>query len=749
MLRRTLKWCQLAFLVGALSVTSLPAQQKAAPSTTKAKSTRVRTSDRSRMQQLAREGERLLKAGETTPIEKLMEGLKQPRAAVKFNAPRTSPLPAAELYRRARKSVVVLSSLYYCTKCTRLHATVAGGVVVGNSGEVLTNAHVVRGRATQKRETIVAMTSEGRVIPVREVLAASEAHDVALIRLDASNLPALPLGKNPEPGSPIRVLGHPNQHFYSLTDGIVSRYYTEHSPAGETRVMSITADFGRGSSGGPVLDLAGNVVGIASRTSSLYYRQSKGVQENLQMVFKLSVAASSIRSLSGAPVPSLVKALPAVTLTGLPKDRGSVQKPLVVDSNEQLGKLIPDEELARQYGKRIDWAKQRVLVFRWSGSGQDQLETRSVGKAPAKVQFVLRPGRTRDLRPHLRLFAIERVALWSVVRGTVGRPGVPKPVGVTRDGREFSAVEAALQVRRRGTLVFCRPTEAGLEKLDAFLEAFPKSKHREEGLYLRALSLWNMKRYGESASGYRVLLDEFPKGRHTRLARIREAGGLLFSDSPERALDRLNALMIDYPDSPEMYGRERAHALVLLGRLDEAAAFMDDIESTMLADNKKAKLVPRMQMQFAPLRMVGKPLKPFSVRRHGHEGMIDSHALEGKVVLVDFWAAWCRPCMAEMPHLRSAHKRFSDKGFQIVSISLDDDRKRFETVVAGEKMNWLHHFDGQKWKNEVAVLFDVHSIPMNLLVDRKGIVRAVNLRGVAVARRVEELLREKSAAEKR
>jgi peroxiredoxin len=162
----------------------------------------------------------------------------------------------------------------------------------------------------------------------------------------------------------------------------------------------------------------------------------------------------------------------------------------------------------------------------------------------------------------------------------------------------------------------------------------------------------------------------------------------------------------------------------------------------MLADKRKVKLVPRMQLQFAPLRMVGKPLKAFSVSRHAGEGRIDSEALKGKVVLVDFWAAWCRPCMAELPYLRDAHKRFSGKGFEIVSISLDEDQKRFETVVEGEKMNWLHHFDGRKWKNEVAVLFDVHSIPMNLLVDRKGIVRAANLRGAAVARRVQELLRE-------
>ena len=102
------------------------------------------------------------------------------------------------------------------------------------------------------------------------------------------------------------------------------------------------------------------------------------------------------------------------------------------------------------------------------------------------------------------------------------------------------------------------------DQLETFLKTYPKSAHREEALYLRGLSLWMLKRYDHAAAAYRVLLDAFPKGRHTRMARIREAGTLLFSDQPQPALHRLDELMTDPPDRPEMFGRERAHALVLL-----------------------------------------------------------------------------------------------------------------------------------------------------------------------------------------
>ncbi len=739
----------VGLLVGLATQATLEAQtpRLVAPKAAKKAPSRVRVDDKARMQALVIEGERLLKTKQATPIAELQKGLNRPLCQVEFTPPATRNLEPAELYRRARQSVVIISSLYYCNRCTLLHSTVAGGVVVGKSGEVLTNEHVVRGRPDQKRETMVAMTAEGQVIPVREVLASSRRHDIAVIKLDATGLPALPLGRNPLPGSPIRVLAHPNNHFFHFSDGIISRYFPEQGPKGRTEVMSITADFGRGSSGGPILDLAGNVVGIVSRTSSLYYRQTEGKQENLQMVFKLCVASSSIRTLVGKAGPGVVQALPTVKLSKPPAvRRGSVQKPETVDSARQLAELVPDEKQAKDLGKRIDWDKQRVLVFRWSGSGQDRLEFTSDGKSPAKVEFVLRPGLTRDLRRHARLFVIARDVKWTVIRGKPGKRPVtltPAPPNkpLTKEATAFQAVEKTLQVRRRGTLVFIRATKAGLDKLDKFLETYPKASQRGEALYLRALGLWNMKRYAESALAYRVLLDEFPDGRHTRLARIREAGALLFSDQAKPALDRLDTLEADYPDRPEMYGRERAHALVLLGRLKEAREFMNHVESLMLTSGKE-RFVPRMQMQFAPLRMVGRPLKTFTVARHGSDKMIDTSKLKGQVVLVDFWATWCRPCMAELPHLRTTHERFHDKGFQILSISLDDDQEQLEAVVAREKMDWLHHFDGKKWKNEVAVLFDVHSIPMNLLVDRQGIVRSVNLRGSAVARWVEELVKE-------
>ena len=168
---------------------------------------------------------------------------------------------------------------------------------------------------------------------------------------------------------------------------------------------------------------------------------------------------------------------------------------------------------------------------------------------------------------------------------------------------------------------------------------------------------------------------------------------------------------------------------------------MNRIETEMLLA-KKDRLLPRIKHHFDMVRMVDKPLKEFKVKDHRSGMEISPKALKGKVVLVDFWATWCRPCIAELPRIKAAHEELSKAGFEIFGVSLDDDKARLDRMIAGKEMNWLHHYDGKKWKNELAVEFGIHSVPANLLVDQKGIVRAVNLRGKEITNLVKPLLKQ-------
>ena len=98
----------------------------------------------------------------------------------------------------------------------------------------------------------------------------------------------------------------------------------------------------------------------------------------------------------------------------------------------------------------------------------------------------------------------------------------------------------------------------------------------------------------------------------------------------------------------------------------------------------------------------------------------DLAGLRGKVVLVDFWATWCPPCVEEVPQLVDTYEKFKDRGFEIVGISLDNDKSALEKFTAENKMTWPQFFDGKGWDNELAQRFKIQSVPTMWLLGRDG-----------------------------
>jgi peroxiredoxin len=106
-------------------------------------------------------------------------------------------------------------------------------------------------------------------------------------------------------------------------------------------------------------------------------------------------------------------------------------------------------------------------------------------------------------------------------------------------------------------------------------------------------------------------------------------------------------------------------------------------------------------------------------------------SFKGKYVLVDFWASWCAPCRAENPNVVKAYQKYKDKGFTVLGVSLDGESTKIAWLKAIDKdgLAWTQVSDLKGWKNEVAKLYDVKSIPQNFLIDPNGVIVGKNLRG--------------------
>ncbi|MCB0611526.1 MAG: TlpA family protein disulfide reductase, partial [Lewinella sp.] len=145
------------------------------------------------------------------------------------------------------------------------------------------------------------------------------------------------------------------------------------------------------------------------------------------------------------------------------------------------------------------------------------------------------------------------------------------------------------------------------------------------------------------------------------------------------------------------------------------------------------------QQQLEQLLPIGGDAPDFA-QQTPNGGTLRLSDLRGKLVLIDFWASWCKPCRLENPNVKRVYDRYHAKGFEILGVSLDRNRDAWLQAIEQDGLPWKHVSDLAFWNNEAAQLYGVSSIPYTVLVDREGKILAKGLRGNGLEQKLAEVL---------
>jgi thiol-disulfide isomerase/thioredoxin len=143
------------------------------------------------------------------------------------------------------------------------------------------------------------------------------------------------------------------------------------------------------------------------------------------------------------------------------------------------------------------------------------------------------------------------------------------------------------------------------------------------------------------------------------------------------------------------------------------------------------RFAPMLKGQLRQLDAVGKPFElAFEDAVTGKK--VDIKDLMGKVVMIDWWATWCGPCVAEMPHVKEVYKKYKDQGFEIIGISLDQPEAQgglgaLKEFVAKNEVPWPQYYQGNGWDSEFSSSWGIMSIPNVFLIDKQGVLREIEV----------------------
>ena len=285
-----------------------------------------------------------------------------------------------------------------------------------------------------------------------------------------------------------------------------------------------------------------------------------------------------------------------------------------------------------------------------------------------------------------------------------------------------------------------KPSREEISKF--YIDALHKGADAEKDFYTRfpnhpkaaeahktEYRLLNMavQRFGDTSQSDRLTAIEAERMKDPNLSEDERfklrlgAAQRLAADLPDKMdefVKSAQTLQKDFPNRKETYELLLMAASESSG--DTSKRLLEQIIDGAAPDDIKARAKGSLKKMDA----LGKPVDIQFTALDGRT--VDVAKLKGKVVLVDFWATWCGPCVAEIPNVKTTYSHLHDQGFEIVGISFDKEKDTLQRFVTENSMAWPQFFDGEVWNNKFGKEFGINSIPTMWLVDKKGNLRDLN-----------------------
>ena len=268
-----------------------------------------------------------------------------------------------------------------------------------------------------------------------------------------------------------------------------------------------------------------------------------------------------------------------------------------------------------------------------------------------------------------------------------------------------------------------------VEKSRKFVAAHPKYKRVDEVYYLLGNALVQLERVEEGIKVFEECIKDYPSARYVERCLLEL--GLAYDKLGKH--DAANVAYEKLVNHPKYGSRSQAKLAKQLLEQDKAS--------------RKGELAKPPGARIRASDWIGKPALDFQVTDLKGE-KLSLKQYRGQVVLLDFWATWCSPCIAEIPNVKKTYEKYKDQKFQIIGISLDRSMEPLKAYVEKEELGWLHYWDQT---SKVSSIYKVQAIPSTFLIDGTGVIRKANLRGAALETAVAELVQEnlaKQAAKK-